>query len=443
MTRENWGSQLGFILAAAGSAVGLGAIWKFPYEVGKNGGGAYLLVFMFFVFTFGFALLLAEMFIGRTAQASATMAFRKLAGAWWPWVGRMSVLCLVLILGFYNVVGGWTIAYVAHAFFDSGLTTENNLTLTARFHALTSQPASALGYTAAFSMITAVVVVAGVQQGIERLCKVLMPLFFITLLVLIIWVLQLPGALEGARGFLSPDFSRLSAEGIISALGLAFFTLSVGCGMMISYGSYIHSEAPLVRSALWVVALASLACLLSGLLVIPAMFAFQVDPSAGPGLVFITMPALFAQMPGGQWIEILFFLLVFFAALTSSVSILEPVVSFLHDEFGFSRHRGTLVGGLFIYMLCIPTSLSFGVLSDWTVGGMAPFALAGYIVNDILLPAGGMGVALFVGWVVWPAMQKSLIKEGAGRWAPLLRPVIAIAAPALIVVLWLHAAFSP
>ncbi|MGL4605418.1 MAG: sodium-dependent transporter, partial [Iodobacter sp.] len=348
MSRANWGSRLGFILAASGSAVGLGAIWKFPYVAGKNGGGVFLLAYLACVFTVGIALLLAEMVIGRAANRSATTAFRDLKGGLWPWAGRLSVLCIFIVMAYYSVVGGWVIAYIGKSITGEALGHDPKALGVAFTHFI-ADPASSLFYTALFLGVTVAVVLGGVQKGIERMSKVLMPALFLLMLILIARSLTLPGAWEGVRYFITPDFSKLTSAMVVDALGLAFFSLSLGMGIIISYGSYVDKDTNLAGATLWISILATLASVLAGFMVLPAVFAFGVDPAAGPGLTFITMPAIFAQMPFGQGWAIAFFLLLLFAALTSSVSIVEPIVSFLIDEFGWERRRAAYLTSVAVF----------------------------------------------------------------------------------------------
>ncbi|GHD65840.1 sodium-dependent transporter [Jeongeupia chitinilytica] len=435
--RANWGSKLGFILAASGSAVGLGAIWKFPYVAGKNGGGAFLIAYLVCVFTIGIALLLAEMLIGRTAKKSATTAFRDLKGGLWPWAGRLSVLCIFIILSYYCVVGGWTIAYIFRSITGEALTSDTKA-LSAAFGSFIANPGQALGYTAAFLGITVAVVMGGVEKGIERMSKVLMPALFLLMLILIARSLTLPDAWDGVKYFITPDFSKLTASMIVDALGLAFFSLSLGGGMIIAYGSYLPQDTKLVGATLWVSSLATLACVLAGLMVLPAVFAFHVDPAAGPGLTFITMPAIFAQMPAGQFFAIAFFFLLLFAALTSSVSILEPIVSFLIDEFGWARKTATIAVAIASFVVGIPAALSFGPLADVQLFGKGPFDLMDYVASNMLMPAGGLFVALFVGWAIWPKIRNELSAEGSAAVLPAFRLVCAVLAPIVIGVIWYH-----
>ncbi|BCL76117.1 transporter [Jeongeupia sp. HS-3] len=435
--RANWGSKVGFILAASGSAVGLGAIWKFPYVAGKNGGGAFLIAYLVCVFTIGIALLLAEMVIGRTAKKSATTAFRDLKGGLWPWAGRLSVLCIFIILSYYCVVGGWTIAYIFRSITGEALTSDTKA-LSAAFGSFIANPGQALGYTAAFLGITVAVVMGGVEKGIERMSKVLMPALFILMLVLIARSLTLPGAWDGVKYFITPDFSKLTASMIVDALGLAFFSLSLGGGMIIAYGSYLPQDTKLVGATLWVSSLATLACVLAGLMVLPAVFAFHVDPAAGPGLTFITMPAIFAQMPFGQFFAIAFFLLLLFAALTSSVSILEPIVSFLIDEFGWARKTSTFAVAIASFVIGIPAALSFGPMADVQLFGKSPFDLMDYVASNMMMPAGGLFVALFVGWAIWPKIRHELTAQGSTAVLPAFRLICAVIAPIVIGVIWYH-----
>jgi NSS family neurotransmitter:Na+ symporter len=437
-SRGNWNSRLGFILAAAGSAVGLGAIWKFPYVAGSNGGGIFLMVYLGCIFTVGVVMLLAEMMIGRRAKKSATTAYRQLGEGRWHWAGWMSVLCVNLILGFYCVVGGWTIAYIVEAMRGSIFTSDAGQ-LSAIFNEFIGNPWASIGYTAAFMAITAAIVIGGVQAGIERICKVLMPALFVLMLFMVGRSLSLPGAMEGVMYFITPDWSKFSVQMVLDALGLAAFSLSVGAGLMIAYGSYLQEETKVVNAGLWIAALATLASVLAGFMILPAVFAFQVDPAAGPGLTFITMPALFSQMPGGQWLALTFFALLLFAAITSSISILEPAVAFLIDEFGLRRKVATLMVAISNFVLLgIPAALSFGPAAEGlTLFGKTPFDLMDFVASNLLMPLGGMLAAVFVGWKIWHKIKPELEAEMhrhvlrsyrllAGLVAPMLIGVVAV-----------------
>ncbi|CUS48157.1 MAG: NSS family neurotransmitter:sodium symporter [Idiomarinaceae bacterium HL-53] len=431
--RGTWGSKLGFILAASGSAVGLGAIWKFPYTAGQNGGGVFLLVYLACVFTVGIVMMMSEMMIGRTAKKSATSAYKELGGKHWRLAGWIGVACVFLILGFYSVVGGWTIAYIVEAIQGDILTTDG-AALEKAFGDFIGTPFSSISYTLIFLFMTAAIVIAGVQSGIERICKVLMPALFILMIFLAARTLTLPGAMDGLIYLVTPDWTKLTVRMVLDALGLAVFSLSVGAGLMLAYGSYLPKETKIVNASLWIGFLAILAAILAGTMILPAVFAFGVDPAAGPGLTFITMPALFAQMAGGQIFAVLFFFLLLFAAITSSISILEPAVAFLIDEFGISRKIATFsVATANFVLLGIPAALSFSPLAEhMMLFGKNPFDLMDFIASNMLMPLGGMLAAVFVGWIVWPRIRNILDDECPPWCVHLFRFIAGVLSPALI-----------
>lgn len=436
-TRASWGSKLGFILAASGSAVGLGAIWKFPYIAGKNGGGVFLLIYLACVLSVGIAMVLAEMSIGHAAKKSATTAYRQLKGGLWPWAGRLSVLCVFLILSFYCVVGGWSLAYLWRAI-TGEILTQNTQALGGMFNAFISDPLQSILYSTLFLAANVLIVMGGVQKGIERSSKILMPALFILMLIIIARVLTLPHAMEGVMYFITPDFSKINGAMLIEATGLAMFSLSIGCGTMIAYGSYVDTETRLPGATLWISLLAVLACILAGLMVLPAVFAFGIDPSAGPGLTFITMPAIFAQMPAGQFFAVAFFLLLVFAAITSSVSLLEPIVAFLMDEYAVARHKATYSTFAAVFLMSIPAALSFGPLANYKIFGKNPFDLMDYVASNIMMPAGGLLAALFVGWAIWPRIHQTLTAQNSATILPAFRVICAVVAPIVITIIWTH-----
>ncbi|AXE36572.1 sodium-dependent transporter [Chromobacterium phragmitis] len=431
MARSQWGSRLGFILAAAGSAIGLGAIWKFPYVAATNGGGAFLFIYLGICLTLGLVLMLSEMALGRATGAGAVGAFRKLAGGFWPIIGYMGVLVCFLILSFYSVVGGWTIAYIVKSLQGSIMTSDPKA-LGAIFGGFISDPVQPLLYHGGFALLTLAVVVGGVQKGIETLSKFLMPALFVLMLVLIVRGLTLPGALEGVSYFVTPDFSKVSAGMLVDALGLAFFSLSLGLGIMITYGSYVGRESKLLGSALWVILLTVATCFLAGLMVLPAVFAFGFDPSAGPGLTFITMPAVFAHLPLGQLFAVMFFCLLLLAALTSSVSLLEVVTSFAIDEMWMSRRGAAILMAAGTFLLGIPASLSLGIWGDFQLGGMNFFDLLDFVTSKLLMPAGELLLALFVGWKAWPVVRDELSTGRSRKAMQCMRGFCMALAPALI-----------
>lgn len=411
MSRENWGSRLGFILAAAGSAVGLGNIWKFPYLVGANGGGAFLVIYLALTLTIGLSVVLAEIAIGRAAQKDPAGAFAKLKGGAWPLVGWLGIAAGFLILSFYSVIGGWTIAYVIKML--DGELTAQGIDLAGSFGAFIGDPVAPLGFHGLFMALTVLIVLKGIGDGIERWTKILMPGLFILLVVLIARSVTLDGAAEGIAFYLQPDFGAVTANTVYEALSQAFFSLSIGMGIMITYGSYIGRSENLPKATLWVTLLDTAVAVLAGLLIIPAVFAFGVEPGAGPGLTFITLPGIFAQMPMGALFGALFFILLAIAALTSAVSLLEVSVTTMIDQMKVSRRTASLTLGGVIFVLGVPSSLSLGIWSDVTVFGMGFLDLFDYITSKLMMPLGGILVTLFVGWVLWPQLRDEVTNQGS------------------------------
>ena len=429
--RGLFSSRLGFILTAGGSAVGLGNIWKFPYLAGSNGGAAFLIIYLAIVFSLGLSVMLAEFTIGRAAAKSAVGAYRDLRGGPWPVAGFLAVLAGFTVLCFYSVVGGWTLTYLAEAV-RGGLPSDKDA-LGAFFGSTISDPLVPIIAHGLFMALTAGIVYAGVGKGIERCNKVLMPLLFLLLIVLAIRAVTLDGASAGIAFFLEPDFSKVTAETVNAALGQAFFTLSLGAGTMIAYGSYFDRREDLPKAAMMVTGLDTLVALLAGFIILPAVFAFGFSPGAGPGLTFITLPAIFAAMPLGGIFATAFFLLLAIAALTSAVSVLEAVVAHLIDEHGHGRRQSTILSAAVIFALGIPASLSFGPWSDTMVGGKTIFDLMDYFASNLLLPIGGILISLFVGWSIKPRAVDE-VHEGRDNpfrltpiWIAILRYVAPLA----------------
>lgn len=409
--RDQWGTRLGFVLAAAGSAVGLGNIWKFPYMAGENGGAAFLIIYLALVFSVGLSVMLCEFVIGRAAQRNPVGAYALLKGGNWKYAGFLGVAAGFIILSFYSVVAGWAIAYIFKA--TGGLlATSDPAALGKIFGQFSSDPWQPLLYHALFMSLTVLVIIGGINGGIERTCRILLPLLFILLVILAIRSVTLPGAMAGIKFFLAPDFSKVTAATFNGALSQAFFSLSLGMGAMITYASYLSREVNLTRATLMVTLCDTTVAIIAGLVIMPAVFAFSFDPSAGPGLVFITLPAVFAQMPLGVVFAVLFFILLVIAALTSAVSLLEVVVAYFVDERGWQRRRAAIIIGTIIFLLGIPSSLSLGPWSGFTIGGREFLGLMDYVGSNILLPAGGIAVSLFVGWVILPKALDETTSSG-------------------------------
>ncbi|MBS9424689.1 sodium-dependent transporter [Photorhabdus caribbeanensis] len=394
---QQWTSRLGHILAATGSAVGIGAIWKFSYVSATNGGGAFLVVFLLFSFVIGLAVLLAENILGSSTNEVAVNAFKKALGKHWGWVGFIGIFSSWCIYSFYSVVGGWTIGYTVMA--STGKLNITDISqLTSIFTNFISNPWWPIIAHLVFSGLTCFVVLSGVQKGLEKSVKVMMPLLFLIMIVLIIVGIRLPGSSEGLKLFLYPDFDSLTGKGILDALGLAFFSLSIGLGIHITYSSYLPNNKGIGRSSIWVVILSCLVCVLAGLMIFPALAAAGLKPNVGPGLTFMTMPIYFASLPGGSILAVTFFLLLLMAALTSAISLLEHIVAYVQTSFHWSRSKASLIVTASIMLMGIPVSLSFGPLSYVTLGGKSIFDILDFITSNVLMPLFGIIICLVFGW---------------------------------------------
>ncbi|SDW14754.1 sodium-dependent transporter [Tepidimicrobium xylanilyticum] len=395
--RDQFVSKIGFILAATGSAVGLGNIWRFPFLAGKNGGGVFVLFYLVCVVVLGFGLMLAEFIIGRHTQLSSVDAFKELDKRF-TFVGVMGVLAAFIIMGYYPVVGGWSVAYVFKIILGEFST--DAVIMGEIFDSLTKGVGSPIFWTAVYMIVNIVIVAKGISTGIENASKVMLPMLFGLLIILVIRSLTLPNAMEGLKYLFVPDFSKISGEVMMAALGQAFFSLSLGMGCMITYASYLGKNENLVENATVVPILDTLVALLAGVVIIPATVSFGFDLGSGPGLVFVTVPAIFATMGPviGRIFGIIFFSMVTLAALTSSISLLEVVVSYLIDNRNWDRKRAVVITSIILFAICIASSLSMGIWSKYTVKGMNIFSLLDWIANNVLLPLGGIFITLFVGW---------------------------------------------
>lgn len=405
--RSVWGTRLGFILASAGSAVGLGAIWKFPYMAGTNGGSAFILPYIVLTIAIGFIVLMIEMALGRASRGGAAHALRLFGGPFWGGVGKISVLTGFLILSFYQVIGGWCLNYLFDACIGQGLITDTAM-LGSHFDNFVTDGPRAVFMQLAFLTLTAGVIVFGVEKGIERISKLLMPTLFILMLCLIVRGLTLPHAWGGVEFMFKFDPEAFNGSSLLNAMGFAFFSLSLGSGSMMNYGSYLSDKANLPTSVAWISFLAVLASILGGLMIMPAVFAFSLDPAAGPGLTFVTMPAVFAQLPFGQGFAILFYICLVVAALTSAISILEMSVQFLVDEYHVSRRNSIMLNTIALSVLGVVCALSFGALSGYKLAGKTFFDLLDFLTSNVGMPIGAMGIAIVGGYLVWPVMKKQL-----------------------------------
>jgi len=397
---KTFSTRFGVIAATVGSAVGLGNIWRFPYECGANGGSAFLLAYIGFVIVLGIPVICAEFVVGRASGTNVAGAFRKLgAGRLWQSIGVMGITASFFIMGFYSVVAGWCMDYIwqsATGFGGVASQTE----LHTRFDEIVASPLRPVAWTIAFLVVNFMVISRGVQKGIERISNLLMPLLFVILAVFCVNSLLMPGAAEGMSFLFKPDFSKLDGDALLSAMGQAFFSLSVGMGALITYSSYFSKKTSLVKTAGITAALDTLVAVMAAIVIFPACFSFGQEPAAGPRLVFEVLPSIFMSLPGGQIWGTLFFILLFVASLTSTISLSEVVIACMEGEWKMSRGKATLIEGAAVTVMAVLSSLSFGALSGWTIFGMNFFNLLDFLSSNILLPAGGVLISIYVGWVL-------------------------------------------
>ena len=400
--RVNFGSKLGAILAAAGSAVGLGNIWRFPYETGNHGGAAFILIYLACVFVMGLPIMIAEFTVGRHAKASTGKAFEMLApGTLWKWVGYLGVLSGLLILGYYSVVAGWTLEYIL-ASVNGSLSGQSPEGFVASFQEFSQNPFRPIVWLLVFLLMTHYIVVKGVKDGIEKSSKIMMPILFVLILVLVVCSLSLPNASRGLEFLLKPDFSKVNADVFLSAMGQAFFSLSLGMGCLSTYASYFTPDTRMGKTALSVGVIDTMVAILAGLIIFPAAFSVGIQPDAGPSLIFITLPNVFQQAFGampflGTVFSFMFYVLLALAALTSTISMHEVVTAFLNEKFGMKRSKAAVCVTAFCLVMGILSSLSLGVWDD-KIFNLSFFDLLDFVTAKLMLPFGGFLIALFVGW---------------------------------------------
>lgn len=410
--RGQFSSSIGFILAATGSAVGLGNLWKFPYVAGNSGGGLFLIFYLFFALILGVPLMLAETSIGRKTGLNPIGAFKSLNKKW-TFVGITAVSAAFIVLSYYSVVGGWVLKY-----FVAYLTGGNFGNDTAQYFSdFISSPVEPVIWHLIFMGLATFVVIGGISKGIEKVSKFMLPALFVLIIVIGIRSVTLPGASEGLKFFLMPHTKQLSSFSgatnvMAQALGQVFFSLSIGTGIGITYGSYLQKDSNLVKNSFIVTGLDSLVAILAGIAILPAVFALGFEPAAGPGLIFAIIPAVFENMPFGFIFGILFFLLVFFAAITSAMSLLEVVTSFMIDNLKMKRKTATILVASLMALIGIFASLSMGVLSGFTIGGMNLFDALGFLTDKILMPVSAFMTCIFIGHIYKVARLEEEIAEG-------------------------------
>ncbi len=421
--RVNFGSRIGAILAAAGSAVGLGNVWRFPYETGNHGGAAFILVYLGCVFIFGLPIMIAEFTIGRRSKACTGGAYDALApGTLWKWVGYLGVLTGFLILGYYSVVAGWTLEYIWQAL-AGGFAGKSSEDYVVMFQDFSQHPFRPLLWLFVILFITHWVVVKGVKDGIEKSSKIMMPLLFILIVLLAACSISLPGSEKGLEFLLKPDFSKVTPDVFLGAMGQAFFSLSLGMGCLSTYASYFGKKTNLGQTAMSVGLIDTFVAVLSGLIIFPAAFSVGIQPDAGPSLIFITLPNVFQQAFAGVPLlaaacSAAFYVLLALAAITSTISLHEVSTAFLHEKFRFTRSRAAVLVTSGAMLVGVVSSLALGEWSAFRICGLNMFDALDFLTAKIMLPVGGMFAALFVGWII----RKDIVKGEVTNYGTLRAP---------------------
>ena len=444
--RGNFGSKLGVILASAGSAVGLGNIWRFPYETGNHGGAAFILIYLGCILLLGLPIMIAEFLIGRHSQANTARAYQILApGTQWRWVGRMGVLAGFLILGYYSVVAGWTLEYIFEAVSNS-FAGKTPAEFISSFQSFSSNPWRPSLWLTLFLLATHFIIVKGVEKGIEKSSKIMMPTLFIIILVLVGCSVTLPGASRGIEFLLKPDFSKVDGNVFLGAMGQAFFSLSLGMGCLCTYASYFSKDTNLTRTAFSVGIIDTFVAVLAGFIIFPAAFSVGIQPDAGPSLIFITLPNVFQQAFSGIPVlayifSVMFYVLLALAALTSTISLHEVVTAYLHEEFNFTRGKAARLVTAGCILLGVLCSLSLGVTKDFTIFGLGMFDLFDFVTAKLMLPLGGLLISIFTGWYLDKKLVWSEITNNGTLKVPIYKLIIFIlkyVAPIAISVIFIN-----
>ncbi len=441
LKNRTWSSGITFILAAVGAAVGLGNIWKFPYVAGVSGGGAFVLVYVICVIFVAIPILISELLIGRCGTGSPPVAMRKVAedsgrSSSWSLVGYMGMIVGYLIATYYSVIAGWTLIYIFKA--ANGFGGAAALDVAQQFEHIKASPGTMALWHTVFITMALVIVGRGLRGGIERVVKVLMPALFVMLLVMIGYAAIAGDFKAGLEFLFSVDFSKITGEVVLAAIGQAFFSISVAMGLMMVYGAYVPRDVSLTRSAVIIAGADTLIALLAGLMIFPIVFANGLDPAEGPGLIYVTLPTAFAEMPGGAAFGAFFFVLLAFAAITSIIAIIEPIVAYAEDRWQMQRKTGCIVFGFLAWLIGIGSVLSFNVWKDVTLLGMfdvfagkTVFDLIDYFTANVMMPLGAILIALFVGWRMKPEVLETELNFGSPwlfrTWVWLIRVVAPLA----------------
>ena len=407
MSRDEFSGFFGVLVATVGSAVGLGNLWRFPYLVGQNGGAAFILVYLAFVLIICLPIAVSEFIIGRKTKVNTVRAFQILAPKTaWSGIGIVGVLAAFAILAFYTVVGGWTMDYlvrsVIHIFSKPDISA-----LESQFTTMVTSPVRPIVWTVVFMIVCALIVMCGIKKGIEKYSKIMMPFLFLMIVILMVRSVTLPGAGEGISFLIKPDFSKINMSVVLAALGQAFFSLSLGMGCLITYGSYVPDKENLTKLSFSTALSDTLFAMLAGLAIMPAVFAFGISPQEGPGLVFIVLPRIFAQIPLGNVFAVMFFIILLIAAITSVISLLEVITAYVTEKLKLKRIVAVSAITVIVTVFASLSSLSQGVLKNVTIFGKSIFDFFDYLSANILLPLGGLSIVIFVGWY----MKKSLVYQ--------------------------------
>ena len=443
--RVNFGSRLGIILATAGSAVGLGNVWRFPYMAGENGGAAFIIVYLACVLLLGIPCIMAEFIIGRRAQANAARAYRMLAnGTAWKWIGYLGILTGTVIISYYVVVSGWCLEYIYASV--AGHLQGNTEKVQQYFADFSENPWRPVLWVVLFFAMTHMVIVMGVEKGIERASKILMPTLFVLLLVIVAASCSLPGAGKGIEFLFHPDFSKVTRDVFLGALGQSFYSMSIGMGCLCTYASYFSRDTHLTKSAVQISLIDTCVAILAGLMIFPAAFSVGINPGSGPALVFITLPNVFnqafASLPLlGSVIAVLFYALLSLAALTSLISLHEVITAFLHEELSLSRRRAALIVTVGCSVIAVFCSLSLGGYEGLKIAGTSLFDVFDFVSGQLLLPIGGFLTALFLGWYVDKRIVREEFTNGgtlSGRFFGVFMFCLRYVCPIGILLIFLH-----
>jgi len=440
---EHWGSRIGFLLASAGSAIGLGSLWRFPYVTGENGGGAFVLLYLFFTAFIALPALIGELLLGRNSQRSSVLAYTQAGeNSNWRVLGWLSFLTTFLILSYYNVVAGWTLNYALMSLvqFTKGKTPQE---IQESFSLLYDSGDINLFWLIVYMLINVGVVLSGVRKGIERWSRILMPLLFIILIGMFFFSITLPGFPKAVSFLLTPDFSKVTGTTVLTALGMSFFTISVGLGINVTYGSYLRDSTSIPKMSVLIATMTTFVSIIAALMIFPIIFTYNFPPEGGPGLIFKTMPLLFSKMPASILLSTIFFLLVFFAALTSTIALLEVLVANIMEVFEWTRKKAVWAVSLAVFVMGIPSALagSNTLFSKWeAIYGENFFDTLSNVTADWMMPIAALGSTLFIGWVLQNDVRKEEYSkpEGHRMFYWLWNPLIKFLAPISVILILLQ-----